>query len=141
MTIISIILFFSFSFAEGKVPYQAEGLASFYADRLHSRKTASGEPYDRQKLTAAHPSLPFNTYVLVTNIQNGKSVTVRINDRMKAGKPIIIDLSRAAAVQIDLVQEGTAMVRLKEVETDAPSWHLSPLEEGDSLTLPSPLRK
>jgi len=78
------------------------GLAAVYSDRLHGRKTASGERYDRSRLTAAHKTLPFGTQVKVTHAKNQKSVTVRINDRgpMQAGR--ILDLSPAAAKAIGI---------------------------------------
>ncbi|MFD3000953.1 septal ring lytic transglycosylase RlpA family protein [Pontibacter toksunensis] len=98
--------------------YTAEGTASFYADRLHGHSTASGEKYDRHKLTAAHATLPFNTQVLVTNLKNGKSVVVRVNDRMARSRHNIIDLSRAAAQEVDMVREGSVTVRLTEVKKE-----------------------
>jgi rare lipoprotein A len=141
MTNVVIILIFIFSSFGLDDPFQAEGIATYYADHFKGKQTASGERYDPQQFTAAHPFLPFNTYILVTNIGNGKTVRVRINDRMKASKTVIIDLSRAAAAQIDLLQKGTAHVELKEVEKDAPSQPFLPVEEGDTLVLPSPLPK
>jgi len=91
------------------------GKASFYGygDEFHGRKTASGEIFDRNALTAAHPSLPFGTVCRVTNRDNGKSVVVRINDRgpFKGGR--IIDLSYAAAKQIGAVQAGVVDVKVE----------------------------
>ncbi|WP_038042120.1 septal ring lytic transglycosylase RlpA family protein [Thermus tengchongensis] len=77
-----------------------EGLAVWYGPGFHGRRTASGEPYDMHALTAAHPSLPFGTRVRVTNLKNGQSVVVRINDRGPFGGRYIIDLSYAAAKAI-----------------------------------------
>ena len=77
-----------------------EGLAVWYGPGFHGRRTASGEVYDMHALTAAHPSLPFGTRVRVTNLRNGKSVVVRINDRGPFGGRFIIDLSYAAAKAI-----------------------------------------
>ena len=90
-----------------------EGRASRYSDRLHGRKTASGQRYDKTKLTAAHRKLPFGTRVHVTNLNNGRSVVVRINDRGPFAKGRIIDLSRAAAEQIGMIEPGVVPVRLE----------------------------
>ena len=90
-----------------------EGYASFYADEFHGRKTANGETYDMNALTAAHRTLPFGTMVRVKNMSNSKLVVVRINDRGPFKDDRIIDLSLAAAKQIGLVGPGTALVRLE----------------------------
>ncbi len=79
---------------------QESGQASFYADKYDGRRTASGERFDQQAMTAAHRTLPFGTKVKVTNRRNGKSVTVRINDRGPFVKGRVIDLSRAAFSRI-----------------------------------------
>ena len=92
--------------------YSAEGKASYYGARHHGNKTASGERFDQHALTAAHRSLPFGTRVRVTNLRNDKQVVVRINDRGPFAKGRVIDLSRAAAAAIGLVQSGTAQVVL-----------------------------
>ncbi len=83
-----------------------KGQASYYADKFHGRATASGEKYDKKKLTGAHRTLPFGTIVRVTNTANGKSVDIRINDRgpFKAGR--IVDVSRAAAEKLDMIKAG-----------------------------------
>ena len=90
-----------------------EGEASYYADSLQGNKTASGEPYDRNALTAAHRSLPFGTKVKVTYLETGQSVTVVINDRGPHAKGRIIDLSGAAAAKIGLKEAGHGKVRLE----------------------------
>jgi rare lipoprotein A len=90
-----------------------EGKASFYADQFHGRKTANGETFNMGNLTAAHPSLPFGTWVRVTNLRNGKDVIVRINDRGPFVKGRIIDLSISAAKEIGLIKTGTARVKLE----------------------------
>ncbi len=89
---------------------EAKGMASFYAKRLQGRKTANGEIYDPTKMTAAHRTLPFDTMVEVTNLQNGKTVKVRINDRGPFRKSRIIDLSRAAAEKLEMTEKGVAQV-------------------------------
>ena len=77
-----------------------QGMASYYADRFHGRRTASGESFDKSALTAAHPTLPFGSLVRVTNPRNGQQVVVRINDRGPFSGGRVIDLSRAAAEQL-----------------------------------------
>lgn len=93
------------------------GVASFYGSELHGRRTASGEKFDMHALTAAHRSLPFGTRLLVTNPANGRSVTVRINDRGPFHGGRVIDLSRAAANEIGLVARGHGRVELAVIES------------------------
>lgn len=88
------------------------GVASWYGERFHGRRTASGETFDMNELTAAHRSLPFGTRVRVRHANTGKEVTVRINDRGPSVKGRIIDLSRAAAVEIGIVRSGVGPVVL-----------------------------
>jgi rare lipoprotein A len=92
-----------------------EGAASYYADSLQGNSTASGEPYDRNEMTAAHRTLAFGTKVRVTNLDNGKSVVVRINDRGPHADSRIIDLSGAAAERIGILDTGEANVRIEVV--------------------------
>lgn len=96
-----------------KVVEVQEGKAAYYADSLHGNKTASGEPYDKNALTAAHRKLPFGTRVKVTYLENGKSVEVVINDRGPHSKNRIIDLSGAAAEKLGLKQAGVGDVKLE----------------------------
>ena len=114
MNLCSILLIFLLSFSSGNTTYTANGKASYYADRMQGQRTANGERYDKNQLTAAHSTLPFNTLVEVTNLANGKSVIVKINDRMPKGSRII-DLSRAAAKEIDMIRAGVGKVTIKEV--------------------------
>ena len=93
-----------------------EGVASYYADDFHGRKTANGERFDMHAITAAHKELPFNSRVMVTNLDNGKKVVVRINDRGPFIKGRIIDLSYGAAKKIGMIGPGTARVRLEVIE-------------------------
>lgn len=88
------------------------GIASWYGDPYHGRQTANGETYDMEQFTAAHRTLPFGAVLRVTCLSNRKTVTVRVNDRGPFVDGRIIDLSLAAARQIDLVRPGTAKVRL-----------------------------
>ncbi len=94
------------------------GIASWYGPGFHGRRTANGETYNQEELTAAHKSLPFNTLVRVENIRNGKSVVVRINDRGPYVGNRIIDLSHKAARNIEMVSTGTADVRLTIINPD-----------------------
>lgn len=102
---------------EFKVLETETGTASYYADEFNGRKTANGEIYNMYDLTAAHPTYPFNTKLKVINLQNGKSVEVRINDRMPQFKSRIIDLSLAAAKKIDMINTG-----IQEVKVEVLSW-------------------
>jgi len=94
------------------------GYASWYGGKFQGRTTANGETFDTDLLTAAHKTLPFNTMVKVINLENGKDVTVRINDRGPFVKGRIIDLSRAAAKKIDMTGSGIARVRIEVVGTE-----------------------
>ncbi len=92
------------------------GEASYYADKFTGAKTASGEKYDPKKFTAAHRTYPFHSILKVTNLANGKFVYVRVNDKGPHKKTRIIDLSRAAAEKIDLIQMGVAKVKVEFVK-------------------------
>ncbi len=94
-----------------------EGYASWYGGKFHGRSTASGEIFNTDDFTAAHRTLPFGTRVKVTNLENGKSTIVRINDRGPFIRGRIIDLSRAAAETIDMMHAGVVKVRIEVVET------------------------
>lgn len=94
------------------------GIASWYGPNFDGKLTANGETYDMYDLTAAHRTLPFNTVLKVTNLDNGKSVQVRINDRGPYAKNRIIDLSKKAAQEIDMLGPGTANVELILLEGD-----------------------
>lgn len=89
------------------------GKASYYADKFHGRATASGELYDKEKLTGSHRTLPFGTLVRVTNLANGKSVNVRINDRGPHANNRIIDLSYKAMSMIDGIRSGIINVKVE----------------------------
>jgi rare lipoprotein A len=95
------------------------GIASWYGPPYHGRRAASGEIYDMEKLTAAHRTLPFDTWVEVANLTNGKRVRVRITDRGPFVEGRIIDLSRAAAREIDMLGPGIAKVRLEVIAPPA----------------------
>ncbi len=93
-----------------------QGKASYYGDKFNGRKTASGEIYDQNKLTAAHPTLKFDTVVKVMNLFNDKSVVVRINDRGPYAKNRIIDLSKAAAKKLDMAKAGVVEVLIEVID-------------------------
>lgn len=102
----------------GKGEVIEEGVASWYGPKFHGNLTANGEKYDMYGLTAAHRTLPFNTVLRVENQDNGKSVVVRINDRGPFAKNRIIDLSKKAAQEIDMIGNGTAPVHLVLLKGD-----------------------
>lgn len=104
---------------EGGLSYDAEGHASYYSSRLHGRPTASGEHYDETAMTAAHPYLPFDTQLCVTNMKNGRSTAVRINDRGPFVGNRIIDLSLAAAKELGMLRNGTVRVKVASCEMDS----------------------
>ena len=89
------------------------GLASWYGAKHHGKRTASGEIFDQKKFTAAHRTLPWGSIVKITNLDNGKSVEVRINDRGQFKKGRIIDLSRAAARALGMLQSGVGPVQME----------------------------
>jgi rare lipoprotein A len=112
LTIIS--LFISSFFLQQDTIYKT-GKATYYANKFEGRKTTSGERYHKHKFTAAHKTLPFGTEVTVTNLNNGKSVVVVVNDRGPYGKGLIIDLSQAAAKEIGLYGKGIVPCRISYV--------------------------
>ena len=92
------------------------GLASWYGPGFHSERTSSGEPYDMYAMTAAHKTLPIPAYVRVTNLENGRSVVVRVNDRGPFVGERIIDLSYTAASKLDMLRAGTARVEIRVLD-------------------------
>lgn len=96
--------------------YNKTGLASWYGDPFHGRKTANGETYDMNQMTAAHKTLPMPTDVRVTNLENGRSIIVTINDRGPFVHGRIIDLSRRAAQLLGVIKKGTARVRVESLQ-------------------------
>jgi rare lipoprotein A len=100
--------------------YDERGVASWYGPTFHGGNTSSGEPYDMYGMTAAHKTLPLPTYARVTNLSNGRSVVVRINDLGPFVANRIIDLSYTAAAKLDMLREGTAMVEVRALAPGAP---------------------
>jgi len=99
--------------------YSERGVASWYGKKFHGRRTSSGEPYDMYAMTAAHRTLPLPSYVRVTNLQNGRSVIVRVNDRGPFLHNRLIDLSYAAASRLGILGTGTGLVEVTAVEPGA----------------------
>ncbi len=97
--------------------YVQQGVASWYGRKFHGRNTASGERYNMYAMTAAHKTLPLPTYARVTNLSNGRSVVVKINDRGPFHDNRLIDLSYVAADKLGIVKDGTAMVEVKAITT------------------------
>ena len=101
------------AFAGEKSGRALNGTASWYGPGFHGRKTASGERFDQNAMTAAHRSLPLGSVVRVTNLENGRKVTVEINDRGPYIRGRVIDLSKAAARRLGMVRDGLATVRVE----------------------------
>jgi rare lipoprotein A len=99
-----------------KILLTLEGVVSYYAHDFHGKQTSNGETYDMYGLTAAHRTFPFGTQVQVTNLENNKSVIVRVNDRGPFKEGRIMDVSLGAAKEIDLILNGTARARLEVLE-------------------------
>jgi rare lipoprotein A len=89
------------------------GMASFYHNKFQGRKTSSGERYDQDKMTAAHNGLPMNTWIRVTNIKNGRTVIVKVNDRLHHRNERLVDLSRTAASKLGYIGRGLARVKVE----------------------------
>src|SRR4051812_29972768 len=118
---------------EEDVDYRAEGMASWYGDDFHGRQTANGEVFDMASLTAAHPTLPMPCYARVTNLSNGKSLIVRVNDRGPYHGNRLIDVSNRAAELLEFKGNGVARVRVEYVGR-------APLEGSDDVQLMATLR-
>ncbi|MCL4510414.1 MAG: septal ring lytic transglycosylase RlpA family protein [Bacteroidetes bacterium] len=116
----------SFNTSTEKPLLTVEGIASYYSYGFDGKKTASGEIFNKNSLTAAHREFPFGTLLRVTNLGNGKSVEVVVNDRGPFDKSRIIDLSEAAAREIDMIQDGTAKVKIEVLK-----WGTSQTGNGD----------
>jgi len=101
--------------------YVERGIASWYGTKFHGRRTSSGEPYNMYAMTAAHRSLPLPTYAEVTNLENGRSVTVKINDRGPFRENRILDLSYAAAYRLGITETGTGLVEIRAIDPTPPA--------------------
>ncbi|MCZ6804512.1 MAG: septal ring lytic transglycosylase RlpA family protein [Proteobacteria bacterium] len=105
-----------------------KGIASWYGTKFHGKRTSSGETYDMYAMTAAHKNLPLPTYVKVTNLNNGRHIIVKVNDRGPFHENRIIDLSYTAAIKLDIVKYGTGLVEVRAIE---PGQKI-PANSGDS---------
>jgi rare lipoprotein A (peptidoglycan hydrolase)/cell division protein FtsN len=115
------------------------GLASWYGPYFHRRKTSSGERYDMYSMTAAHKTLPLPTYARVTNMENGRSAVVKINDRGPFHDPRIIDLSYAAATKLGVVRKGTALVEVRAIDPSRPNSDPGPFLAAKKAGVPAPM--
>jgi rare lipoprotein A len=97
--------------------YYERGVASWYGSKFHGRRTSSGEPYDMHLASAAHKTLPLPTYAEVTNLDNGRKIIVKINDRGPFKRGRIIDMSYGAAIKLDMIRTGTANVEVRAIDT------------------------
>lgn len=115
--------------------YTQTGIASWYGDKFHGRKTSNGEIYDMYAMTAAHKTLPIPSYVRVTHLKNKRSIVVRINDRGPFHGNRIIDLSYVAAKKLGMQIAGTGLVEVSSIETDEPLKKSSASQEESALYL------
>ena len=116
---------------KSSVGYVERGIASWYGSKFHGRRTSSGELYDMNAMTAAHPTLPIPTYVEVTNLRNGRKVVVKVNDRGPFLHNRLIDLSYVAAVKLGITAEGTGLVEVKAID---PTAHVPEAKRGQATT-------
>ena len=120
--------------------YDAQGVASWYGPNFQSKSTSNGEQYNMYAMTAAHKTLRIPSYVLVTNMENGKQVIVRVNDRGPFVSNRIIDLSYAAAKKIGMIGRGTAMVDVRSITPDTPIPSSESIVSGAPVVAPTPAR-
>jgi rare lipoprotein A len=114
-----------------------QGVASWYGNKFHGRRTSSGEPYDMYKMTAAHKHLPLPTYVEVTNLENGRKVVVKVNDRGPFHQNRIIDLSYVAAAKLGIIAKGTGLVEIRAIDTNRPATTAAALKTGNTTAGPA----
>jgi rare lipoprotein A len=108
--------------------YRERGIASWYGKKFHGRRTSSGEPYDMYAMTAAHKTLPLPAYVRVRNLQNGRSIIARVNDRGPFLHNRLIDLSYAAAAKLGILDSGTGLVEVEVANPDEPTTQVASVE-------------
>jgi len=113
--------------------YHERGVASWYGSKFHGRRTSSGEPYDMHLATAAHKSLPLPTYVEVTNLDNGRKMVVKVNDRGPFHEGRIIDLSYAAAIKLGVDKTGTARVDVRAIDVGSSRKTTAKVADGTFL--------
>lgn len=135
IVLLLVITFICISFKQKEnANAAAYGVATFYSDCFQGKKTANGERYDKNKLTAAHRSLPFGTKIKITNVNNKKSTVVRINDRGPWIKGRLLDVSRLAATKLGMVSAGKVSVKM-EVIDGSTGVTLSESEVDDLITM------
>lgn len=106
------------AFAQQKAKSPSTGIASYYAQKFHGRKTASGEIFDNNAMTAAHNTLPLGTFIKVTNIRNNRWVVVKVTDRLHAANRRVVDLTQAAAKKLGFIHWGLTRVRVEVVSRE-----------------------
>ena len=116
------------------IPFKEEGYASWYGKRYHGRKTSIGETYDMYQMTGAHKTLPLPCYIKVTNLKNKRSVIIRVNDRGPFIDERIVDLSYAAAHRLEIIQNGSELVKIEMVN---PSLAVKNIKEANLNSSPS----
>jgi rare lipoprotein A len=118
--IILLILFMGGAsvMAQQKTKSPSTGIASYYAQKFHGRKTASGEIFDNTAMTAAHNTLPLGTFIKVTNIRNNRWVVVKVTDRLHAANRRVVDLTQAAAKKLGFIHWGLTRVRVEVVSRE-----------------------
>jgi rare lipoprotein A len=114
----------TYTVMDSAVGYHERGTASWYGAKFHGRRTSSGEPFDMYLASAAHRNLPLPTYAEVTNLDNGRKVVVKINDRGPFHSERLLDLSYGAAVKLDMISKGTARVDIRAITFDEPDVRL-----------------
>lgn len=133
-----VTVFFTFlCFLSYGQTFEQTGKCSYYADKFNGRKTASGERYNKNLFTAAHRTLPFNTVVQVTNLRNQKKVLVKINDRGPSSGSRIIDVSKAAAIELEMLPYGVEKVKVEVV--DVPPLYL--IQDTTNKVISEPVKK
>ncbi|MFI3136733.1 MAG: septal ring lytic transglycosylase RlpA family protein [Methylococcaceae bacterium] len=122
-TLLSIHLILFSSLGHAKVNHHTQsaqqlGVATYYSDSYQGKRTASGEFYDKNKLTTVHKHYPFGTLLRVTNLKNNHSVIVKVNDRAPLRNNHVLDLSKQAAVELDFIKAGRAKVKIEAIQSD-----------------------
>lgn len=141
-SLLSVLLAFVFLSAQAqdieKKAFEQTGTASFYNKKFNGRHTSSGERLDNSRYTAAHCSIPFGTLVRVTNLSNGKSVIVKVNDRFYPRKGHILDITYSAAQEIDMVRQGVARIKLEVLDLTESEAEAKAIIPADTVTFKLP---
>src|SRR5690554_5502397 len=129
----------SYRVLEDHEGFSERGIASYYGNKFHGRRTSNMEVYDMYAFTAAHKSLPLPSFARVTNLDNGRSVVVRVNDRGPFHEGRVVDLSWAAAVKLDMHRQGTAQVEVRALSPGEPARHAYEAVAASEPPAPAPL--